>query len=225
MVASAMTPNGIGVTLDPLVAVIGDPRTTRQVEMALSRQGIEVMGCVEQAEDLMTLRDVRHPHVVVLVSGHERDDAQTIRTLAASVPHSRIILSLRDARATTVRAALRAGADGVILEQQLALTLPAVVRTVSLGHAVVPLKERSALGREPLSTREREVLALAADGLSNAAIAERLTLAESTVKSHVSSGFQKLGLHSRNELPALEYEGRGRRATGPRTPELAGGTA
>jgi hypothetical protein len=109
MVASAMTPNGIGVTLDPLVAVIGDPRTTRQVEMALSRQGIEVMGCVEQAEDLMTLRDVRHPHVVVLVSGHERDDAQTIRTLAASVPHSRIILSLRDARAR--RPAPRRGAS------------------------------------------------------------------------------------------------------------------
>lgn len=225
MVSSSAVSAGFGVALDPLVAVIGDPRTTRLVEVSLSRQGIEVMGCVEQAEDLAELSDVRHPHVVVLVSGHERDDAQAIRALAASVPHSRIILTLRDAHATTVRAALRAGADGVILEQQLALTLPAVVRAVSLGHAVVPLKERSALGREPLSAREREVLALAADGLSNAAIADRLTLAESTVKSHVSSGFQKLGLHSRNELPALVYEGRGRRSTASRTTELAGGTA
>jgi DNA-binding NarL/FixJ family response regulator len=225
MVSSAATGAGFGIALEPLVAAVGDPRTTRLVEVTLARQGIEVMACVAQVEDLATPSDVRHPHVVVLVSGDERDDAVAIRTLAASVPHSRIILTLRDARATTVRAALRAGADGVILEQQLALTLPAVVRAVSLGHAVVPLKERSALGREPLSAREREVLALAADGLSNAEIAERLTLAESTVKSHVSSGFSKLGLHSRNELPALEYEGRGRRATGPRTPELAGGTA
>jgi DNA-binding NarL/FixJ family response regulator len=112
-----------------------------------------------------------------------------------------------------------------VVERQLALSLPAVVRAVSLGHAVVPLDERTTLGREPLSPREREVLALAADGWTNASIAQHLHLAESTIKTHLSSGFSKLGVHSRTDLPALIREGRGRRTPPPRSNDLPGDNA
>lgn len=221
---SSPAPAVAGVALEPLVAIVGGGDVTRRVAATLMRQGLEVIATVDAAEELEAIGSARHPHVVVLVSDGE-EDGPAIRAITSVLPHSRVVLTLRDAHAATVRSALRAGADGVVLEQQLAMSLSSVVRTVSLGHAVVPLKDRSALGREPLSGREREVLALAAQGLTNAAIAARLCLAESTVKSHISSGFSKLGLHSRSELVTLTRGGRGRRGPGPRTTNLTGGTA
>jgi two-component system response regulator DesR len=225
LATSPLAPARPGAVLEPLVAAVGDATLMRRATTALARQGIEVLAVVAGPDELETLADARHPHVVLLASVDAREDAANIRALAAMLPHSRVIIALRSHQASAVRGALRAGADGVVLEHQLALSLPAVVRAVALGHAVVPLQDRSALGREPLSAREREVLALAAGGLTNAAIAARLHLSESTVKSHVSSGFSKLGLHSRSELDVLIREGRGRRGTASRTTDLTGGTA
>lgn len=221
-----VAPASPGAVLDPMVVTVGDETLMRRAAGALTRQGIEVLASVVAADELEELAQSRHPHVVLLASVDAREDAANIRAIAALLPHSRVIIALRSHQASAVRGALRAGADGVVLEHQLAMSLSAVVRAVALGHAVVPLQDRSALGREPLSAREREVLALAAGGLTNAAIAARLHLSESTVKSHVSSGFSKLGLHSRSELDVLIREGRGRRSsTASRTPDLTGGTA
>jgi DNA-binding NarL/FixJ family response regulator len=67
----------------------------------------------------------------------------------------------------------------------------------------VPRKLRASVERPAFSHRERQVLALVSRGLTNSEIAERLLLAQSTVKSHLSSAFTKLGIRSRKEVTAL----------------------
>ena len=59
------------------------------------------------------------------------------------------------------------------------------------------------MARPIFTTREKEILRLVVEGLSNGEIGRKLYLAESTVKSHLSSSFAKLGVHSRNEATAL----------------------
>ena len=74
---------------------------------------------------------------------------------------------------------------------------------VASGQSVVPRKLRASVERPAFSHRERQVLALVSKGLTNSEIAERLLLAQSTVKSHLSSAFTKLGIRSRKEVTAL----------------------
>jgi DNA-binding NarL/FixJ family response regulator len=95
------------------------------------------------------------------------------------------------------------GADGFLAEDELEPALATVVRSVALGHVSVPRSLRRCLVRPAFSHREREVLALVVEGLQNREIANRLFLAESTIKSHVAAAFAKLGVRSRKEAAAL----------------------
>jgi DNA-binding NarL/FixJ family response regulator len=194
--------------LDPSVVVVCREPMAGRVEQVLVRGGLTVLACVDGLEALEELSQASHPHVVVIVAGDQDDASSWIHGVWASLPHTRVVLVLRDDRTTAVRDAMRAGADGVVRETDLAMSLTAVARSVSLGYAVVPLDDRSVLTRQQLSVREREILGLAADGLTNAEISLKLHLAESTVKSHLSSVFSKLGVRSRAELPAVLREGR-----------------
>ena len=119
--------------------------------------------------------------------------------------HVVAVASDRGVRA--VRAALREGVDAVIWEDQTELALPLAVRGAGIGLAVVPRDAGERLEPPPLSHREREVLALAADGASNQQIARCLMISLSTVKTHLSSCFAKLGVGGRSEaLAALADE-------------------
>jgi len=102
-----------------------------------------------------------------------------------------------------VRRALEAGADGVVFETELEGTLSLTVQAVMAGQTVVPAAGRLELDRPTLSTREKQVLRMVVDGMSNKSIAGELYLAESTVKCHLSSAFSKLGVRSRNEAADL----------------------
>lgn len=101
------------------------------------------------------------------------------------------------------RRAIRAGADSVIPEPQLDETLAPAVRAVAAGLSVLPVPLRAAAERPALSHREREVLRLAIAGNSNGEIANGLFLAQSTVKSHLSSAYRKLGASGRKEATSL----------------------
>jgi DNA-binding NarL/FixJ family response regulator len=102
-----------------------------------------------------------------------------------------------------VRRALDAGADAIVFDSELELTLPAAVHAVASGQTVVPRKLRASVERPTLSHREHQVIAMVRRGLTNAEIAEHLFLAESTVKSHLASVFTKFGVHSRKEAAAV----------------------
>jgi DNA-binding NarL/FixJ family response regulator len=122
-----------------------------------------------------------------------------------------------------VYAALRAGASGFLLKDVEPAQLVEAVRVVARGDALLaPTVTRRLLERfidslpgEPpappaglasLTARESEILELVSRGLSNAEIAERLVLGETTVKTHVSSVLRKLGLRDRVQAVVLAYE-------------------
>jgi DNA-binding NarL/FixJ family response regulator len=117
--------------------------------------------------------------------------------------------------------AIRAGASGFLLKDALPAELTAAVRVVARGDALLdPLvtrrviehfvrqttPRRQPVSLEALTPRERNVLALVAQGLSNREVADQLVLAEQTVKSHVSRIFSKLGLRDRAQAVVAAYE-------------------
>ena len=104
-----------------------------------------------------------------------------------------------------LRAALRAGVAG-LLEAHRLDSLPAVLAVARAGHLCVPGILRQPLSRPTLSSRERQTLALATTGLTNAEIGARLFVAPSTVKTHLSAAFHKLGVGSRSEAAALLHD-------------------
>ena len=113
-----------------------------------------------------------------------------------------------------VQAALEAGAISYLLKNVSALDLASAIRAAYAGRSTLAPEAAEALvqrARGPklghdLTDREREVLALLVEGLSNLAIAERLVISESTAKYHVSNILSKLEASSRAEAVALALQ-------------------
>jgi two-component system, NarL family, response regulator len=106
-----------------------------------------------------------------------------------------------------VRAALTAGAAGLVSAQHLSTALDPSIRAVRAGQTCVPREHARQLANPVLSAREKQILGLVVMGYSNSQIAKKFFLAESTVKSHLSSAFAKLGVGSRNEAVQLILDG------------------
>lgn len=98
-----------------------------------------------------------------------------------------------------VRVALAGGVAGIVTEARLAESLAPTMAAALAGQIAVPRLQARQVEAASLSTREKEILGLVVMGCSNCEIADRLVVAESTVKSHLSSAFGKLGVRSRNE--------------------------
>jgi DNA-binding NarL/FixJ family response regulator len=104
-----------------------------------------------------------------------------------------------DAPNGALRRAVQAGAVGIVREPDLGVALIPTVAAVLAGQLAVPLDVSAAIAPRALSHREKEILGLVAEGCTNREIAARLFIAESTVKTHLSSAFEKLDATSRAE--------------------------
>lgn len=104
--------------------------------------------------------------------------------------------------AGAARRALAESAAGIVFAHDLA-ALATTVAAVAAGQLVVPSSMRTAIAKPILTTREKQILAMVVIGLSNREIADKLFLAESTVKSHLFSAFRRMGVRSRREATAL----------------------
>ena len=123
------------------------------------------------------------------------------------------LLLVDDPHAEIAFAALRAGAAGVLSRRSESAEIVAAIDAVRAGLIVLDAAARDAAAplaaaapavlAEPLTERERDVLALLARGLSNRRIGERLAIADNTVKAHVASIFGKLGATTRTEAVTL----------------------
>jgi len=140
-----------------------------------------------------------------------------------ALPHARVlVLTTFDADEYVVEA-LRAGASGFVLKDVAPADLVAAIRVVAAGDALLapgvtrrlldrfadrlpPVDDARNAGLAELTEREAEVLKLVSRGLSNREIAERLFLAEPTVKTHVSHVLDKLDLRDRAQAVVLAYE-------------------
>jgi DNA-binding NarL/FixJ family response regulator len=177
--------------------------------------GAQALELAERLEPDVVVMDIRMP----VLDGVEATRRMTAdRRLGARV----LILTTFDADEHVVEA-IRAGASGFLLKDTTPEAFVEAVRTVAAGEALLaPSVTRRLLDRfrdrfpgapdprdgrlELLTEREREVLTLVARGLSNREIADRLTLAEPTVKAHVSHVLLKLDLRDRAQAVVLAYD-------------------
>jgi DNA-binding NarL/FixJ family response regulator len=166
-------------------------------------------------EGLIAVCHTDAPACVVVAA--QRPDGRAVaavRLIRSSMESISAVLVCARANGTDVRRALELGVDGVVLTDELEDALAAVVAAVCAGQVSVPRGQRAEVRGHVLTTREKQILGLLVTGLTNAQIAGRVFLAESTVKSHLSSAFKKLGVSSRNEAVALILDPERGRALG-----------
>ena len=188
-----------------------------------SRDDLEVVGEAGDGEQAIRLAGQTRPDVVLMDVRMPGLDgvAATARLTAAADPPKVIILTTYDLE-EPLYAALRAGASGFLLKDVRPADLVEAIRVVAGGDALLaPTATRRLLDRflvtdvtppapsgslDRLTEREREVLSLLARGASNAEIADRLTVTEATVKTHVSAVLRKLGVRDRVQAVVLAYD-------------------
>ncbi|MGA5315042.1 response regulator [Streptomyces pseudogriseolus] len=188
-----------------------------------SAPDIEVVGEAEDGERAVELaRELRPDLVLMDVQMPRLDGVSATRTVAGENLADVLVLTTFDLD-EYVFGALRAGAAGFLLKNTEAKDLIEAVRTVARGEGIVApavtrrlISEFAARSARPatadpsvldaLTRREREVLSCLGEGLSNAAVAERLDMAEATVKTHVSRLLGKLELRSRVQAAVLAQE-------------------
>ena len=184
------------------VGVVANEIDRRRLRALLESSAFEV-GAV--AGDVNTLLDRAGGSLdlVVLAGGPSLlargGPVELLRNLRPTTP----VVIVSGAGTAVVRKALRAGVDGVVAEAELEGALRGTVAAVLAGQLSVPQSIRNRIAWATFSLREKQVLQLVASGLTNAEIADRLFLSESTVKSHLSSSFRKLGVCSRAEAAAV----------------------
>jgi DNA-binding NarL/FixJ family response regulator len=158
--------------------------------------------------------------VVLSIEGTVSTVARLMESLSKRFAPVPVVVACASIQRRELRAALAAGAAGVVVYEELDASLGACLRAVGAGQACVPRGHWREIEPPVLSIREKQVLGLVALGYMNRQIAERLFLAESTVKSHLSSAFGKLGVRSRNEAADLILSHDG--ALGVEMPDVAG---
>ena len=186
---------------DPSIEVLGE-----------AASGREAIDSARRLEPDVVLMDVRMPDL---------DGIAATEALGASGSGSRVLILTTFEEDDYVFGALRAGASGFLLKRTRPEELIAAVHTIAAGEALLsPSVTRRVIDRmaveepppvtdapalEELTPREREVLGLIAQGLSNAEIAATLTVEESTVKTHVKRILMKLGLRDRVQAVIFAY--------------------
>ena len=183
---------------------VTDPELMDRVSAALADGDF---GQPRNFSDPASILDVCAQHdLSVVVIGTKRLDAATLDTvgaLAQAFPEVRAVVACERSAAGDIRKALDAGVRGFVLIDEIDEVLAPVLRVVRAGQVSVPGLRGQEAGRRMLTAREKQILALVVTGMTNAEVAAQLFLAESTVKSHLSSAFSKLGVASRNEAAAV----------------------
>jgi two-component system response regulator DesR len=168
---------------------------------------IEVVGEVARGDEILAAAQATRPDVAVLdIEMPGGSGLEAARTLQQTLPACRIVILTTFGRSGYLRRAMAAGAVGFLLKDAPAADLAVALRRVMVGERVVdPELALAALaeGDNPLTPREREVLAAALFGASLAEIATRLALSEGTVRNHLSIAMQKLGAQNRMEAARL----------------------
>jgi DNA-binding NarL/FixJ family response regulator len=159
-----------------------------------------------EAEDLSIVVDGAGPPAqirIVAVDLSRPISVQRLRARLGKVSPALVIVVSPECGPLGARRAVRAGADSLVLEHEVEEALLPAVRAVAAGLSVLPAALRDGMDRLNFSHREREVLRLAVQGNTNSEIAAALFLAESTVKSHLSSAYRKLGAVGRKDAASL----------------------
>ncbi|HEY0660534.1 MAG TPA: response regulator transcription factor [Lysobacter sp.] len=197
------------------VLLVDDHAVVREGVRALLEQqpDMRIVGEAGSGADAIAMLAALMPHVVVLdMKMPGLPATQSITEIKHRLPECQVLMFTSYAEDSQVRDALNAGATGYLLKDTLRDDLVRAVREVAAGRAWLhPQAQRQMLDwiRRPpspidsLTARERSVLLLIAEGLSNKRIASRLDLTEGTIKGYVSQVLDKLGVVDRTQAALL----------------------
>ncbi|MFG2263646.1 response regulator [Streptomyces sp. NPDC048720] len=191
---------------------------------------IEVVGEAGTAEQALVRVPALRPHVAVLdVRLPDGDGVSVCRELRSRMPELACLMLTSFDDEEALLDAIMAGASGYVLKQIRGSDLVSAVRTVARGQSLLDpsatarLMARLRGAQEPaeepdelpgLTDREREILALIGEGLTNRQIGQRLYLAEKTVKNHISRLLAKLGVERRVQAAVIATQVMGRQKQG-----------
>ena len=199
--------------MEPIrVLIVDDHPVVRKGIKALltGEEDIEVVGEACNGKEALDQVEKHRPNVILMdLVMPEMDGIEAIQRISTLYPEARILVMTSFAADDKVFPSIRAGALGYLLKDSDPEDLIRMIRQVHRGelslHPMIAKKIIRELNRppeqpltpKPLTNREAEVLQLVAQGLENREIAERLTLSEATVRTHISIILSKLQLANR----------------------------
>ncbi len=206
------------------VALIEDNRMVREGIAALLTKTKDFNVVAAESSAVVSALDEAKPEVILLDVGLWEDDSLSVAArIRAELPDSKVIvMDLLPAHEEIVDF-VNAGVSGFIMKDASFEDLVTTIRSVAAGVHVLPPEMTSSLFSQiakeaviksksvPLDSvrmtqREKEVVALIGEGLSNKEIASRLNIATHTVKSHVRNVMEKLTLHTRLQIAAFAHK-------------------
>ncbi len=203
----------------PIRIIIVDDHAMTRVGLRFflaAYEDLELVGEAGSGAEALELCHQTHPDIalmdLVMPGMH---GTQVIQRIRQDYPQTRILVLTSFDQDGMVQQALQAGAIGYLLKNVSAHLLAEAIRAAHAGRStlaeeiagkVVALACQPSMPGHNLTRREREVLLLLVEGLSNAQIARRLAISQATVKYHVRSILNKLGAASRTEAVSLAWQ-------------------
>ncbi|MCF7875795.1 response regulator transcription factor [Candidatus Bipolaricaulota bacterium] len=185
-------------------------------------EGIKIEGEAENGREALELVEKYRPEIVIMdITMPGLNGIEATKLINERYPETKVLVLTRHSKEEYVFEALKAGASGYIVKEDLPEELTSAVRTVTKGNRyfspsittkiVDKLLEEDGgetenLGKSPLTSREREVLQLIAEGNTNREIAEILTVSKKTVGTHRSNLMEKLDIHNVADLTKYAIE-------------------
>lgn len=206
-----------------IVLVDDHPMVRGGLRAALAAEpGWEVVGEADDGVEGLTLLNRLRPDVLVVdLQMPAMSGLDVLREARISMPTTRVILFSMHAEDAYVREALAAGATGYVLKDADAAELVHAIRVALQGGRYLspalaertisaylhqPVPDQHVDWAEMLTARERQVLVLAAQGLSNAEVGDRLTISPRTAETHRTNLLRKLGLKGQADLSHFARE-------------------
>ena len=190
--------------------IVDDHEVVREgLRLSLSRAPhIRVIGEAADGEAAVELAERRKPNVVIMdVRMPGMDGLEATKILTERVPESAVLIFTAYSERSLLSRGLDSGAKGYVLKEAPHETLLRAIEKVASGEGYVDpaLMPAFLTGKDDdtLTTREREILQLLADGMSNADVATKLFISQETVKSHVRHILAKLEADTRTQAVAI----------------------
>jgi DNA-binding NarL/FixJ family response regulator len=193
------------------VLIADDHEVVREgLRLALLRSShVRVVGEAPDGETAVALAERRRPDVVIMdLRMPQMDGIEATEEIVSRVPDTSVLVFTAYSERALLQRGLESGARGYVLKEAAHETLLKAIEKVAGGEtfvdpALIPSLATGRDGQEILTQREREILQLLADGMSNADVAQQLFISQETVKSHVRHILAKLEAETRTQAVAI----------------------